>query len=142
MFRTKVSEMSALAGFVPAGKPANCKERFCSATQYQLECRGHATHPPRLAGLLWLACALAAMGMSSAHAQTGAETVLYNFALAPKGASPFASVIRDPVGNLYGTTYVGGAANAGVVFKMDTASHETVLYSFTGGADGQTPTPL
>ena len=30
-------------------------------------------------------------------------------------------------------------ANAGVVFKVDAAGHETVLYTFTGGADGSYP---
>ena len=28
---------------------------------------------------------------------------------------------------------------AGVVYKLDTAGNETVLYSFTGGADGDLP---
>ena len=47
----------------------------------------------------------------------------------------------DPrlAGNLYGTTDGGGASGAGVVFKVDTSGNETVLYSFTGGADGAYP---
>jgi uncharacterized repeat protein (TIGR03803 family) len=48
-------------------------------------------------------------------------------------------VIGDSAGNLYGTTYFGGAANAGVVYQLDTSGQETVLYSFTGGADGAHP---
>ena len=48
-------------------------------------------------------------------------------------------MIRDSAGNLYGTTTGGGAANAGVVYKLDTTGQETVLYSFTGGADGANP---
>jgi uncharacterized repeat protein (TIGR03803 family) len=48
-------------------------------------------------------------------------------------------VIRDSVGDLYGTTNYGGAAGVGVVYKLDTAGLETVLYSFTGGADGSAP---
>ena len=52
-------------------------------------------------------------------------------------ACPHAGVTRDSAGNLYGTTVEGGTANAGVVYKVDpTAGHQTVLYSFTGGADG------
>jgi len=46
---------------------------------------------------------------------------------------------RQTAGNLYGTTYNGGAASAGVVFKLDTEGHETVLYNFTDGADGGHP---
>src|ERR1700731_1099614 len=50
-----------------------------------------------------------------------------------------ASLIRDSAGNFYGTTAYGGASNWGVVFKLDTAGTETVLHSFTGGADGGYP---
>jgi uncharacterized repeat protein (TIGR03803 family) len=44
--------------------------------------------------------------------------------------------VGDSAGNLYGTTAYGGASNKGVVYKLDAAGHETVLHSFTGGADG------
>src|SRR5208283_3532262 len=67
------------------------------------------------------------------------EVVLHNFVSPPHGAYPGAGVIRDPEGNLYGTTNGGGASGAGVVFKVDPSGHETVLYSFTGGADGSAP---
>ena len=70
---------------------------------------------------------------------TGNETVLYSFTGGPDGGSPLAAVIRDKAGNLYGTTDTGGASDAGVVFKVDTSGKETVLYSFTGGADGGYP---
>ena len=45
-----------------------------------------------------------------------------------------AGVIRDPAGNLYGTTSLGGTGGGGVVYELG-----TVLYSFTGGADGGGP---
>src|ERR1019366_8667065 len=74
------------------------------------------------------------------------EVVLHNFASPPYGAYPSWGVIRDSAGNLYGTTdgaYSdvggGGTNNAGVVFKVDTSGNETVLYSFSGGADGGSP---
>jgi uncharacterized repeat protein (TIGR03803 family) len=70
---------------------------------------------------------------------SGNETVLYSFTGGADGDGPFAGVIRDSAGNLYGTTYGGGASGAGVVFKVDTSGSETVLYSFTGGADGANP---
>jgi uncharacterized repeat protein (TIGR03803 family) len=76
---------------------------------------------------------------------SGQETVLYTFPGGADGQWPFAGLVRDSAGNLYGTTYQGGVANAGcpygcgVVFKLDTTGHETVLYSFTGGADGGFP---
>ena len=70
---------------------------------------------------------------------TGVETVLYSFAGVPDGQYPFAGLIRDSAGNLYGTTSNGGAIGFGTVFKLDAAGHETVLYSFTGGSDGGSP---
>jgi uncharacterized repeat protein (TIGR03803 family) len=72
----------------------------------------------------------------------GQERVLYNFTGGADGCNPEAGVIRDSAGNLYGTTFYGGAAGAGVVFKVNTSGQESVLYSFTGGADGSYPGPV
>jgi uncharacterized repeat protein (TIGR03803 family) len=71
--------------------------------------------------------------------KAGKETVLYSFTGGADGANPVAGVIRDSAGNLYGTTLSGGAANFGAVYKVDSVGNETVLYSFTGGADGANP---
>ena len=51
------------------------------------------------------------------------------------------SVIRDSAGNLYGTTNL--AAHRARVWssKSIPSGHETVLYTFTGGADGAYPNP-
>jgi len=64
------------------------------------------------------------------------ETVLYSFTGGNDGAVPFAGLIRDASGNLYGTTFSGGAPGYGTVFKLDATGKESVLYSFTGGKDG------
>ena len=55
-------------------------------------------------------------------------------------------MILDLAGNLYGTTYSGGTAQGqlcdlgcGVVYKLDAAGQETVLYSFTLGTDERGP---
>jgi len=91
-------------------------------------------------GPFWFACALAALGVAPAHTQTAyTETVLHSFASPPKGANSFSGVIRDAAGNLYGTTSAGGTADQGVVFKVDPAGRQSVLYNFTGGADGADP---
>jgi uncharacterized repeat protein (TIGR03803 family) len=67
-------------------------------------------------------------------------TVLYSFTGGADGDIPFGGVVRDSAGNLYGTAIYGGAFDEGVVFKVDTANHETVLYSFAGGStDGSVP---
>jgi uncharacterized repeat protein (TIGR03803 family) len=70
---------------------------------------------------------------------TGQETVLYSFAGGAGGANPIGRIVQDADGNIYGTTVLGGIANAGVVYKVDPAGKETVLYAFTGGADGANP---
>lgn len=69
----------------------------------------------------------------------GSYKVLYSFKGASDGAKPYAGLAQDAAGNLYGTTYQGGTANAGVVYKLTPSGQETVLYSFTGGADGGNP---
>ncbi len=66
------------------------------------------------------------------------ERVLYAFTGGTDGASPFAGLILDIAGNLYGTTELGGSSGLGVVFKIDTSGSETVLHSFVG-ADGKLP---
>jgi uncharacterized repeat protein (TIGR03803 family) len=70
----------------------------------------------------------------------GTETVLHDFAGHPlDGAYPKTPVTRDSIGNIYGTAVGGGSYDYGVVFKIDTAGNESVLYSFTGGSDGCYP---
>jgi len=76
----------------------------------------------------------------------GNEEVLYSFTGNADGATPSASLILDPAGNLYGTTPHGGnfdgecaTLGCGVVFKVTPAGQEVVLYTFKGGADGQSP---
>jgi uncharacterized repeat protein (TIGR03803 family) len=70
---------------------------------------------------------------------SGYKTVLYSFGSGADGTQPDAGVIADTAGNLYGTTAYGGTSNLGTVFKLDKTGKETVLYSFTGGADGALP---
>jgi uncharacterized repeat protein (TIGR03803 family) len=71
------------------------------------------------------------------------ETVLHKFGHDEDGNSPEGALIRDSAGNLYGTTLLGGPANAGTVYElMPTGSgawQEQILYSFTGGKDGRFP---
>jgi uncharacterized repeat protein (TIGR03803 family) len=72
--------------------------------------------------------------------KSGKETVLYRFAGAPgDGENPYAGLVSDPEGNLYGTTNYGGANNEGTVFEFSSGT-ETPLYSFSGNPhDGAFP---
>ena len=63
----------------------------------------------------------------------GNETVLHSFTGRPDGRYIDSGVIRDAAGNLYGIARDGGTADVGVVFKLDPAGNQTVLYTFTGG---------
>ena len=69
------------------------------------------------------------------------ESVLHSFN-GTDGSSPFAGVIFDQAGNLYGTTGFGGASATGTVFKLTPNSNgswtESVLHSFKG-KDGLQP---
>jgi uncharacterized repeat protein (TIGR03803 family) len=67
----------------------------------------------------------------------GSFQVLHQFS--HLGELPQTSLIRDVNGNLYGTTSQGGPGQGGTIFKIDGANQETILYSFTGGADGSDP---
>jgi uncharacterized repeat protein (TIGR03803 family) len=46
------------------------------------------------------------------------------------GANPYAGLIQDAAGNLYGTTQYGGANGYGTIFKLDSAGQLKVLYNF------------
>jgi uncharacterized repeat protein (TIGR03803 family) len=71
------------------------------------------------------------------------ETVLYSFSGGSDGSQPWGGLIFDAVGNLYGTTFEGGASNAGTVYELTPGTGgawtQTVLYSFAGGSDGSGP---
>jgi uncharacterized repeat protein (TIGR03803 family) len=71
------------------------------------------------------------------------EKILYSFQ-GSDGEWPYAGLVQDASGNLFGTTSTGGAGNCGgygcgTVFELDNAGTEKVLYSFAGGADGYLP---
>jgi uncharacterized repeat protein (TIGR03803 family) len=67
---------------------------------------------------------------------------LYSFQDQPDGASPYGGLIVDKDGSLYGTTYYAGANDVGTVYKLTRANGswtESVIYSFKGGSDGDSP---
>jgi uncharacterized repeat protein (TIGR03803 family) len=86
--------------------------------------------------LLVLVLALACV----AQAQTFSVLLTFNGA---NGAGPDGGVLLDDAGNIYGTTVLGGTGRCpegcGVVYRLDSAGQETVLYTFTGGSDGSGP---
>jgi len=80
------------------------------------------------------------------------ETLLYSFTGGTDGYYPSGPLVADAAGNFYGTTQYGGTgctstytSGCGEVFELSPPSNgdalwtKTVLYSFTGGADGYMP---
>jgi uncharacterized repeat protein (TIGR03803 family) len=79
------------------------------------------------------------------------EHVLYSFQGNSGGANPYAGLVMDSLGNIYGTTLGGGnsgqdceSSGCGTVFQLaptSTGWQETILYKFTdNGVDGINPT--
>jgi uncharacterized repeat protein (TIGR03803 family) len=70
----------------------------------------------------------------------GKLTLLHSFAGTPDGEDPYAGLLRDKAGNLYGTTMFGGTGGGfGTVFKLDAKGKLTQLHSFSGTPDGVNP---
>ena len=92
--------------------------------------------------VLVLAVALAMTALCATQAAAVTEKILHQFNQLEHG-SFLNGIVPDAQGNLYGTTTYGGAYNHGAVFKLTPNTHggwtETVLYSFTGGSDGNGP---
>jgi len=78
--------------------------------------------------------------VASAFSAAQSEQVLYSFTSADDTPG---GVIFDNQGNLYGTTYQGGASGDGTVFKLTPISRGgwryKQIYSFKVGSDGVRP---
>jgi uncharacterized repeat protein (TIGR03803 family) len=71
----------------------------------------------------------------------GALTTLYNFCAQSNcadGDGPVAGLVQATNGNVYGTTYAGGASSFGTIFKITSTGTLTTLHSFDG-IDGESP---
>jgi len=75
---------------------------------------------------------------------TWAETILYTFKGLTDGGKPYGALVLKG-NNVYGTTLDGGLSSEGAVFELTAPTKvgspwtESVLYSFTGAADGGKP---
>ena len=81
------------------------------------------------------------MALSLVTAKATTTDVIFSFEAA-EGEYADTDLETDNAGNIYGTTVLGGDHGSGTVFKLSRTSNgweHTVLYSFTGGADGGEP---
>ena len=99
------------------------------------------THSRRLLrpGLA-IAFAIAAAAFASPNAQSQTFSVVHTFTGGADGGNPQAGLVAGTEGNFYGTASSGGQYGAGDVYEMSSTGTVTVLYSFTGAADGSAPT--
>lgn len=109
------------------GNGAGCANTYGCGTVYRLT-------PPSTSGGSWT------------------ESILYSFQGGDDGAFPSGQLAVDGAGNVYGTTTEMGGGNTncnpfncGTVFELSPPTvsggtwTETILHSFTGGADGALP---
>ena len=96
---------------------------------------------------VYLARAAFVVLVSCLGALASNETILHSFNTFAHGQYPEGGLIADRAGNLYGTTYQGGAYGSGTVYELSPNASggwtEAVLYSFKGiyggGRDGFFP---
>lgn len=124
---------------------ANCADGYGSAARLIMDKNGN------LYGTAGRGGANGNYGTVFELAPDGSYTVLYSFcslANCSDGIYPVAGVVMDKSGNLYGTTQAGGgsancSAGCGTVFELSPQKgggwRETVLYPFTHGSDGGSP---
>ncbi len=70
------------------------------------------------------------------------ESVLYSFTGGNDGSYPYAGVIFDSRGNLYGTAAEGGVNSVGTLYALvpnNGTWTQVVLHGFRSGSDGQLP---
>jgi len=105
----------------------------------------------KLCSLAILALMFAGMAAAGSHAPGKTERVLYSFQGGNDGAAPYAGLVLDASGNLYGTTTEGGnqecsgfgVAGCGIVFELMPGSGgswtESVIHVFDEQTDGGNP---
>src|ERR1019366_6272522 len=66
------------------------------------------------------------------------ETVLHSFGNGTDGWAPYAGLIFDAAGNLYGTTYGGGTYSGGTVFEVTAAPKAGTTTTLSSSANPST----
>jgi hypothetical protein len=78
---------------------------------------------------------------TAAPVQQWQESVIYDY-MRPTGSQPYAGVILDSSGNIFGATTGGGTSDQGALYELTQSGGswiENVLYNFTGQSDGSRP---
>ena len=82
------------------------------------------------------ACQTFGCGIVFELSPSGNESILYDFNDPPDAGDCWGTLVRDPEGNLWGTSYAAGRYGFGALFKVVASGKERVMHNFTGGSDG------
>ncbi len=117
---------TVLAGFIVAASAAGCSQSTISG--------GANASQNLLPAFVARASSGRAAAVRRAPAPAAAGySVLYSFAGSPDGVSPFGGVAIDAKGNIFGTTYSGGAYYYGMVWELSPSGKsyaEKIIYQF------------
>jgi uncharacterized repeat protein (TIGR03803 family) len=151
----------ALYGTTPIGGSTVCKDGCGTAFRlthtatgysetviYRFQGRGDGAHPysgliADGSGALYGTTDVGGYGNGTVYelAPSGSSytrIILHDFKGGSDGIFPTAGLVMVG-GALYGATYAGGNVDWGTVYKVASAAHETVLYTFQGFNDGARP---
>jgi uncharacterized repeat protein (TIGR03803 family) len=98
-------------------------------------------HKDGVRALVSTVTVLVMFGALAASASAGTR-VIYSFGGDADGEYIDSDLVMDSAGNIYGTSVLGGDFGGGTVFELSPSGGRwvhTVLYSFTGAADGGEP---
>ncbi len=77
------------------------------------------------------------------RAENWRENIVYDFQYGNDGYQPVGALVFDSSGNIYGTAWLGGAPDGGIVFQMTPSTGgtwtEAILHTFGGAPDGFRP---
>jgi hypothetical protein len=114
MHTTKITRTLVLAGFAPAGKLSDTYCGLLPALALFVATLGKLNWGKRAYAVLVL-CAATAIALPAQNAPTFTTLVSFD---STDSASPAAVLVQGTDGNLYRTTYDGGANGLGTFFKM------------------------
>ncbi len=92
-----------------------------------------------LFGVTWAGGASSDGTVFEVAAGSNAITSLASFTGGASGLNPSCELVEDGSGNLFGTTYNGGASNDGTLFEVAAGSHTITTLASFNGANGQNP---
>ena len=71
--------------------------------------------------------------------KNGVGSIVHTFTDNPDGKEPYSGLLPTPSGTAYGTTYFGGSAYDGTVYKVDQTGTVTIIHNFLDRPDGRYP---